>query len=478
MIQKPKILPGMGLTYNDVLLVPQYSEINSRNEVNVSAQLTKKIRLKIPFVSGNMDTVTESKMAISMARIGGIGIIHRYMKIEDQANEVLKVKRAESVIIERPFIISENQSLHDAKSLMLKQEIHGLLVVDEYEKLVGILSNRDIKFIDDERVAVKEIMTKNPITAPIGTGTEAARGILQKYRIEKLPLVDEEGNIFGLITSKDIENRDKYPLASKDKKGRLLVGAAVGVKRDYLERTEALLNSGCDCILIDVAHGHNKLAINATKQIKKRFETELIVGNVATALATQDLISAGADCVKIGIGSGAICTTRLVAGAGVPQFTAVLDCSRIGHEYNVPVMADGGIGGMAGNIAKAIGAGASTVMRNRSLAGTAESPGITIMRNGRKYKIYRGSASFGANMTRNQKMGEDVDVEYNPEGVEALVHYTGTAEELIKPLVKGLKSGMSYTGAYTIEDFWKKAEFVRISPASWQESKPHDVELI
>lgn len=480
-LSKPKILPGIGLTYEDVLLVPQYSEIASRKQVDVSTKLTKNICLKMPFVSGNMDTVTENRMAIAMARLGGIGIIHRYMTIEDQANEIRKVKRAEAVIIEKPYTLTEEHLLKDAKKLMEEKGIKGIPIVDPVGRFLGILTNRDLQFEKNLLKQIKESMTKkeNAIIGNEGITIEQAKEILNKNKVEKLPIIDKNGLLKGLITSKDLLRNEQYPNASKDKKGRLLVGAAIGVKGDYLERAEALLNAGCDVLLIDIAHGHSKLAINATRAIKDKFgDVEIIVGNVATAEATEDLINAGADCVKIGIGSGSICVTRLVAGAGVPQFTALLECAKIGMEYGVPIMADGGIGGKAGNIAKAIGAGASTVMRNRSLAGTDESPGLTIMREDRKYKIYRGSASFGANMARNQRMGQDVDEEYNPEGVEALVHYSGTVAEVIKPLIAGLMSGMSYSGAHNIEEFWQKAQFIRISSASWKESLPHDVEVV
>ena len=470
-----------GLTYEDVLLVPKYSEINSRKDVDVSTRLTRNIKLKIPIVSANMDTVTEGKMAIAMARLGGIGIIHRFMTIQDQVNEVFKVKRAEAVIIDKPYTLTPEHTLKDAKLLMEDKNIKGIPVTDNVGRFMGILTSKDLMFETNLLKLINDVMTKkgDAVTSEEGISIEQAKEILKQNKVEKLPLLSKTGILKGLITAKDLLRIEQYPDASKDKKGKLLVGAAIGVKGDYLERAEALLEAGCDVLCIDIAHGHSKLAINAAKSVKDKFSNvELIVGNVATSEATLDLINAGADCVKCGIGSGAICVTRIVAGAGVPQFTAVLECAKVARDCDIPLMADGGLKGSSGNFAKAIGAGASTVMRGRSLASTDESPGITLMRDGRKYKIYRGSASFGANMTRNQRNNQDIDEEYNAEGVEALVPYSGSAAELLKPYIAGLKSGMSYAGAKNIEEFWEKAEFIKITPAGWKESLPHDVELV
>jgi len=854
-----------GLTYEDVLLIPKYSDISSRKLVDISTNLTPKIKLNIPMVSGNMDTVTESRMAIAMARLGGIGIIHRYTPIKEQVNEVLKVKRAESIVIENPYTLTPEHSLKDAKNFMDEFGINGLLITDNVGRFEGIFTRRDMMFEDNLLKPISEHMTPKikAITAEQGIDIEKAKEIMKDNRIEKLPLLDKKGLLKGLITAKDLLRKELYPLTLKDNKGKLIVGAAIGIKGDYMERAESLVNAGCNVLCIDIAHGHSELAINALKTVKDKFsDIEVIAGNVATEEATFDLIKAGADCVKTGIGSGcfaagtrilmsngtyknieeiksgekiinkdgmavkikksfctgikkviklrssifhqstyvtpdhkywvgdlnsvstetihsrgyakllevqsktvpkmskykwkevkdieqdvllmpkninfeledyfeislnkrsggntrsgieyeedlvlkpsyklgyifgtflgdgtahkgvnkknnshvgsvrwslgldeleiaekiskcmyniskkeskivytkrntievrffykpladflqgfgkkhnkflpekylinnkeylkgicdglidsdgyeedygrrtlnnsskriielfgiicylltdvfpncekerrsmgnlkgtklenikpgfisriittgekrltkdyqlakilenkdigeevmvydlevdcpthsfiannaivhnSICVTRLVAGAGYPQFSALLNCSRVGHELGIPIMADGGIGGIAGNFAKAVAAGASTVMRSRSLAGTDESPGIAIMRNGKKYKIYRGSASFGANMTRNERNNEKVDEEYNPEGVEAMVPYSGSVEEVIKPFLAGLRSGMSYTGAHNIKEFWEKAEFVRMTQASIKESYPHDVELV
>jgi IMP dehydrogenase len=471
----------IGLTYNDVLIIPKYSTINSRRAVDISTQLTPKIRLNIPMVSGNMDTVTESKMAIAMARLGGIGMIHRYMPLKNQVNEVLKVKRAEAIVIEKPYTITPEHNLKDARDFMRENNVNGLLVTDEVGRFKGILTRRDMLFEDNFLRPISEVMTKkeDAIVAENGIDIEAAKNIMKQNKVEKLPLVDKHGILQGLITAKDLLRKDQYPLALKDGKGRLLVGAAIGVKGDYIERADALVEAGVNVLLIDIAHGHSELGINAIKAVKDRFsDIQLIAGNIATQEAALDLINAGADSVKVGIGSGSICVTRLVAGAGYPQFSALVNCAKVGNEVGIPVMADGGIGGVPGNFAKAMAAGASTVMRSRSLAGTDESPGMSIMKDGKKYKIYRGSASFGANMTRNERNNEKIDEEYNPEGVEALIPYSGSVEEIIKPFLAGLRSGLSYVGARDIKEFWQKAEFVRMTESGIKESYPHDVELV
>ncbi len=470
-----------GLTYDDVLIVPKYSTIKSRKDINIKTKLTRNIELNIPMVSGNMDTVTEHKMAIAMARIGGIGIVHRYMPLQDQINEIVKVKRAEAIIIENPLTLTPEHTLKDAKNLMDEHNVTGIIITDTLGKFEGMLTNRDMTFEDNMLKKISDVMTKkdDAITAEFGIDIETVKKIMKENKVEKIPLLDKTNLLKGLITAKDLLRKDKYPSASKDKKGRLLVGAAVGVKGDYLERAEGLVKAGCDVLCIDIAHGHSDLAINAIKVIKDNFsDAELIVGNVVTEEATLDLINAGADCIKTGIGSGSICVTRLVAGAGYPQFTAVQKCAKVGNEVGVPIMADGGVGGLPGNFTKAIAAGASTVMRSRSLAGTEESPGMTIMKDGKKYKIYRGSASFGANISRKQRNGEKIDEEYNPEGVEALIPYSGSVEEITKPFLAGLRSGMSYAGATNIKEFWNNAEFVRITESGIKESKPHHVDLV
>ncbi len=470
-----------GLTYDDVLIIPKFSTIITRKQVDISTQLTPKIKLNIPMVSGNMDTVTESKMAITIARIGGIGIIHRYMPIKNQVNEIIKVKRAEAIIIENPYTLTPEHTLRDAKLLMKENNITGILITDDTGIFMGILTRRDMLFEDNFLNKINNSMTKkqDSVTAEYGIEIESAKLLMKNNRIEKLPLLDKSGILKGLITAKDLLRKEQYPLTLKDNKGKLLVGAAIGVKGDYLERAEELIKAGCDVLCIDIAHGHSELAINAIKEVKNKFsDVEIIAGNVATEEGTYDLIKAGADCIKGGIGSGAICITRLVAGAGYPQFSLIQKCASASNELGIPFMADGGIGGQPGNFSKAIAAGSSTVMRSRSLAGTDESPGLIIMKNGKKYKIYRGSASFGANIARKERNGEDIDEEYNPEGVEALIPYSGNVEEVTKPFLAGLRSGMSYVGAHNIKEFWEKAEFVKITQSGIKESHPHDVELI
>ncbi len=470
-----------GLTYNDVLIIPKYSTIRSRKDVNITTNLTKNIKLNIPIVSGNMDTVTESAMAIALARMGGLGIIHRYMSIQDQVNEILKVKRAEAIIIEKPYTLTPKHNLNDAKMLMDSYSITGVPITDEVGRFTGILTKRDMLFEHDFTKEINEVMTKkqDAVVADFGIDIEQAKKILKENKIEKLPLIDKNGMLKGLITTKDLLLNDQYPLALKDKKGRLLVGAAIGVKDDFIQRTESLIDADVNCLLIDIAHAHSVHTLEAIKAIRDRFgDVNLIVGNVATGQATEDLINAGADAIKIGIGPGSTCITRLVAGAGYPQFSAVQNCAKVAREYDIPVIADGGIGGIPGNFTKAIGAGASVVMRSRSLAGTDESPGMTILRNGKKYKIYRGSASFGANMSRKERMNQKIDLDYDAEGVEALIPYSGSVHDILKPFIAGLRSGMSYAGAQTIKEFWEKAEFVRLTQSGIQESKVHDVEEI
>lgn len=472
-----------GLTFDDVLLVPKRSAVISRSQTDLRTRLSTNISLNIPLVSANMDTVTEASMAIALAREGGIGIVHRFMTIEDQVDEILKVKRSESVVIEQPYTIKQTASIKDAKKMMMDFGVSGLLVEEE-NRLAGIITQRDITLERNEDSNVSDLMSKDMITAKEGTTIEQAKEILHKHRIEKLPVVDATGRIVGLITSKDILKMEQYPYASKDKKGRLLVGAAVGVKGDYLERTESLLEAGSDAIVVDIAHGHSDNAINTVHMIKKAFPyCELIAGNIATAEGTRDLIKAGVDAVKVGVGSGSICITRVITGSGVPQLTAVMDCIEVGKEYNVPIISDGGIR-TSGDSTKALAAGASTVMVGSLFGGTDESPGKTIVKNGKKFKMYRGMASFYASLGRiyREDEGHAIDAndlnDYVPEGVEAMVPYKGSVVDIIRQIVGGIRSGLSYCGAKTIPEMQNNAEFVKITPAGYIESQPHDVNVI
>lgn len=430
-----------------------------------------------------MDTVTEAGMAIALAREGGIGIVHRFMTIEDQVDEILKVKRSESVVIEQPYTIKQTASVKDAKKMMMDYGVSGLLVEEE-KRLAGIITQRDITLERNENSNVSDLMSKDMITAKEGTTIEQAKEILHIHRIEKLPVIDATGRIVGLITSKDILKMEQYPYASKDKKGRLLVGAAVGVKGDYLERTESLLEAGSDAIVVDIAHGHSDNAINTVHMIKKAFPyCELIAGNIATAEGTRDLIKAGVDAVKVGVGSGSICITRVITGSGVPQLTAVMDSIKVGKEYDIPIISDGGIR-TSGDSTKALAAGASTVMVGSLFGGTDESPGKTIVKNGKKFKMYRGMASFYASLGRmaREDEGHAIDAndlnDYVPEGVEAMVPYKGSVVDIIRQIVGGIRSGLSYCGAKTISEMQSNAEFVKITPAGYIESQPHDVNVI
>ena len=476
-----------GLTFDDVLLVPKRSPARSRKDIHTSAQLSRHLELKVPLVSAPMDTVTEHAMAIVAAQAGGVGIIHRFMTIQEEVEEVLKVKRSESIVIDQPYSLSESQKLKDAKRLMGKYGVTGLLVVDPAGKLQGIVTSRDILFERDEEKRIAELMTgiKDMITAPADISLQEAEGILHKNKLEKLPLVDKDGKLRGLITSRDMLSLEEHPDASKDERGRLMVGAAVGVRGDFLERAHALREAGTDVLVVDVAHAHSDITLDAVHAISRALpETELIVGNVATKEGTEDLIAAGVDAVKVGIGSGSICITRIVSGAGVPQLTAIIECTKVADKTGVPVIADGGIR-TSGDITKAIAAGASTVMVGSLLAGTEESPGMTVMREGRKYKLVRGMASVAASFDRSSRESGQNDeetatslVDYVPEGVEAFVPYKGNAAELISQLVGGLKSGMSYCGATKVAQFRGKGTFVKISSAGLKESYPHDVELM
>jgi IMP dehydrogenase len=472
-----------GLTFDDVLLVPKYSDITSRSQTDLNTKLSRNISLNIPFISANMDTVTEAPMAVTMARAGGIGIIHRFLTIQEQAKEILKVKRGGSVIIENPYTISQDKTVQDAIDYADEQEVSGLLVVDSSSKLVGIVTDRDLLFEKNTSHLIKDVMTKDVVTAKPGISLEEAKEILHNNRIEKLPLVDESGSITGLITSKDITNIEDYPNASKDKKGRPLVGAAVGVKGDFLERTEALLDAGADVLVVDIAHGHSENAINTIKNIKKAFpDCELIAGNIATAHGAEDLIKAGVDAVKVGVGSGSICITRVITGSGVPQLTAVMDCAKIGRDHGIPIISDGGTR-TSGDATKALAAGASSVMVGSILGGTDESPGTVLTKNGKRFKVYRGMASLGASLGRKSKETGSVSFDddlndYVAEGVEAMVPYKGTVTDILKQLTGGVRSGLSYCGAHTIPQMQENAEFIKMSRAGFAESQPHDVSVM
>ncbi len=472
-----------GLTFDDVLLVPKRSSVFSRKDVETSTNLSRNIKLNVPIVSSNMDTVTESKMSIVMAQMGAIGIIHRFMSVEDQVSEVVKVKRSEMIRIDHPYCLQPNHTLDAAKSLMDEKGISGILITEENTKLVGILTTRDILFEENGSMKISELMSKELVTASSDITIEEAKEILQKNRIEKLPLVDDNEKLSGLITSKDIIKSKVLPDSSKDSKGRLLVGAAIGVRGDYLERTEALVNVDTDVLVIDIAHGHSDLAINTVKAIRKNFgDVELIAGNVATAEGTKDLIDAGCDGIKAGIGPGSICVTRIVTGCGVPQFTAIQDCASIANDHNIPIIADGGVRN-SGDLTKALAAGASTVMIGGMLAGTEESPGTSILRGGRRYKVVRGMASLGALLGREakEKKGSFDELDMGSvvaEGVEAVVPYRGSAVDVLEQLVGGLRSGISYCGAKNIKEMQNNAEFIQITSAGRSESDSHDVEKI
>ena len=471
-----------GLTFDDVLLVPKYSDITSRSQTDLSTKLSRNISINIPFLSANMDTVTESLMAMAMARAGGIGIIHRFLPIQEQADEVLKVKRSGSVMIENPYSISPDKSIQDALDYAENKDISGLLVVDSNTKLIGIITERDLLFAN-RNDHIHDVMTKDVVTAKPGVTLDEAKEILHKHRIEKLPIVDDSGIIKGLITSKDITNNEDYPNASKDKKGRPLVGAAVGVKGDFLERSESLLEAGADVLVVDIAHGHSENALSTVRNIKKAFPyCELIAGNVATAQGTEDLIKAGVDAVKVGVGSGSICITRVITGSGVPQLTAVLDCAKIGKDHGIPIISDGGTR-TSGDATKGLAAGASSVMIGSMLGGTDESPGTVLTKNGKRFKVYRGMASLAASIGRKSKLTGSISLDddlndYVAEGVEAMVPYKGTVTDILKQLTGGVRSGLSYCGARTILQMQNNAEFIKMSRAGFAESQPHDVSLM
>ena len=468
---------GEGITFDDVLLVPAYSEVTP-NMVDLSTYLTKKVKLNIPMMSASMDTVTEHRMAIAMARQGGIGIIHKNMSIEAQADEVDKVKRSENGVITDPFSLSPEHTLQDADNLMAKFRISGGPITAG-TKLVGIITNRDLKFETDFSKKIKESMTSEGlITAPEGITLEEAKAILAKARKEKLPIVDKDNNLKGLITIKDIEKQIKYPLSAKDAQGRLLCGAGVGITANMMDRVDALVKAHVDVIVVDSAHGHSKNILEAVKNIKKTYpDLQVIAGNVATGEAVKALIEAGADAVKIGIGPGSICTTRVVAGIGVPQITAIMDAYKVAKEYNIPIIADGGIK-YSGDMTKAIAAGANVCMMGSIFAGCDESPGTFELYQGRKYKVYRGMGSLAAmeNGSKDRYFQEDAK-KLVPEGVEGRVAYKGSVEDTVFQLIGGLRSGMGYCGAPNIETLKETGKFVKISAASLKESHPHDIHI-
>lgn len=466
---------GDGITFDDVLLVPAYSEVTP-NMIDLSTKLTNKITLNIPMVSASMDTVTEHRMAIAMARQGGIGIIHKNMSIEAQAEEVDKVKRSENGVITDPFSLSEDNCLQDADDLMAKFRISGVPITKD-GKLVGIITNRDLKFETDFTRKIKDCMTsKGLITAPEGITLEEAKKILAKARKEKLPIVDSQNNLKGLITIKDIEKQIKYPLSAKDGQGRLLCGAGVGITADMMDRVSALVEAHVDVVVVDSAHGHSKNVIDAVRKIKTAYpDLQVIAGNIATGEAARALIDAGVDCVKVGIGPGSICTTRVVAGIGVPQITAVMDCYQAAKEFHIPIIADGGIK-YSGDMTKALAAGANVCMMGSIFAGCDEAPGTFELYQGRKYKVYRGMGSLGAmeNGSKDRYFQENAR-KLVPEGVEGRVAYKGSVEDTIFQLIGGIRSGMGYCGCPTIPELHERGKFVKISAAALRESHPHDI---
>jgi IMP dehydrogenase len=469
-----------GLTFDDVLLIPAKSEVLPR-DVDVRTPLTETLKLNVPIISAGMDTVTEAEMAIAMARQGGLGIIHKNMSIEQQAEQVDKVKRSERGVITDPFFLTPEHQVYDAEHLMGKYRISGVPIVNnsEEQKLVGIITNRDLRFIQDYSIKISDVMTKeNLVTAPVGTTLEEAEKILQKHKIEKLPLVDEQGVLKGLITIKDIEKVIEFPNSAKDEHGRLLVGAAVGVTADTMLRVEKLVKAQVDVIVVDTAHGHSKGVLDTVRKIREAYpKLNIIAGNVATAEATRDLIEAGANVVKVGIGPGSICTTRVVAGVGVPQITAIYDCATEARKYGVPIIADGGIK-YSGDIVKALAAGAHAVMLGSLLAGVSESPGETEIYQGRRFKVYRGMGSVGAmeKGSKDRYFQED-QKKFVPEGIEGRVPYKGPLADTIYQLVGGLRAGMGYCGTKNLEEVREKTQFIRMTGAGLRESHPHDVQI-
>ena len=467
-----------GLTFDDVLLIPAKSSVVPK-DIKLETHLTRKIVLNIPLISAAMDTVTESKLAIAIAREGGVGVIHKNMTIEKQAEEVERVKRSENGVITDPFYLAPDNYVYEAEALMSKYKVSGVPICDKDKKLVGIITNRDMRFLKDFSDKIEDVMTKeNLVTAPVGTTLEEAESILSKHKIEKLPLVDEDFVLKGLITIKDIEKAEKYPNSAKDEKGRLLCGASIGVTSDILERAQALLKAGADFLVIDSAHGHSDNIINAVKTVKKAFpECQLIAGNIATGEAAKDLIEAGADAVKVGIGPGSICTTRIVAGIGVPQLTAINDVYEVAKEYGIPVIADGGIK-YSGDLTKAIAAGGDVVMIGSLFAGCEEAPGDVEIFQGRSFKVYRGMGSLAA-MEKGSKdrYFQSGSTKLVPEGVEGRVPYKGLLSDTVFQLMGGLRSGMGYCGTPTIADLKENGKFVRITAGGLRESHPHDISI-
>ena len=477
MIDKKNIEEG--LTFDDVLLVPQKSDVMPK-DVDISTNITKKIKLNIPILSAAMDTVTESRLAIAIAQEGGMGIIHRNLTPNQQAEEVEKVKKSESGMILDPVTVGPNETIGMVLKLMQNYRISGIPVTDKSKKLIGIITNRDLRFETNMKKLVKDVMTKkNLITASEGTDLDKAKGILHKHKIEKLPIISRKNILKGLITIKDIEKRRKYPHAAKDEVGRLRVGAAVGTSSDTTDRLKLLIEAGVDVVSIDTAHGHTKTVVNTLSLIKKNFDIPVITGNIATAEAAEFLASAGADALKVGIGPGSICTTRIVAGAGVPQITAIIDVVKVAKKYGIPVIADGGIK-YSGDVTKALAAGANSVMIGSLFAGTEESPGETILYQGRNYKLYRGMGSLGAMMQGSADRYGQAKTEASklvPEGIEGRVPYKGTLSQSVYQLVGGVKSGMGYCGAKNLKELCEKAKFMKISSAGLKESHVHDVTI-
>lgn len=475
----PKRIAYEGLTFDDILLLPAQSKILPR-QVDITSYLTPDIKLNIPFISAAMDTVTESKMAIAMAAQGGIGIIHKNLTIEKQAEEVDKVKRSESGMIHKPITLKAERTVEEALELMSKYRISGIPIVDDNHKLIGILTNRDLRFEPNIKQKVRDVMTKeNLITAPKGTTLEKAEKILQKYRIEKLPVVDKNGVLIGLITFKDIAKKKKFPNACKDYLGRLRVGAAVGVSADTMDRVQALIDAGTDVIIVDTAHGHSEGVVKTVKQIRKKYkDLQLVAGNIVTKEAALDLIDAGVDALKVGIGAGSICTTRVIAGVGVPQISAVMEVAQAVKGKNIPVIADGGIK-QTGDVAKAIAAGADTVMMGGMFAGVDESPGEKVLYEGRTFKVYRGMGSLGAmKMGSKDRYFQDMEDDIKklvPEGIEGRVPYKGPLSETIHQFIGGLRAAMGYCGTKNIKELKTKSKFVKITNSGLLESHPHDV---
>ena len=467
-----------GLTFDDVLLIPAKSDVLPA-DISLKTRLTNRITLNIPLLSSAMDTVTESAMAIAMAREGGAGTIHKNMTIEKQADEVDRVKRSENGVILNPLFLHPDSLVREAEEMMHKFRISGVPICDENKKLIGIITNRDMRFMTDFNIPIADVMTKdNLVTAPVGTTLADAQKILCQHRIEKLPIVDEKGILRGLITIKDIEKASKYPNSAKDSKGRLICGAAIGATRDVLDRAGALLAAGADFLVLDSAHGHSMNILRSVAKVKEAFpQAQIIAGNIATAAAAHDLISAGADAVKVGIGPGSICTTRIVAGIGVPQITAIFDAAEEAEKYNIPVIADGGIK-YSGDLTKAIAAGASSVMVGSLLAGCSESPGVEELYQGRRFKVYRGMGSIAAmEQGSKDRYFQESNKKLVPEGVEGRVPYKGSLADTVYQLMGGLRSGMGYCGAPTIEDLRKNGRFVRITNAGLRESHPHDISI-